>query len=67
MVTLMSRYSIEQVKADATSLQETMYKLLEDESFHSAISIGTNGTKQVNTRFSLAYESFGEVLDADSN
>lgn len=67
MVTLLSRYSIEQVKADATSLQETMYKLLEDESFHSVISIGTNGTKQVNTRFSLAYESFGEVLDADSN
>ena len=53
MSTGLSHYTEAQVKTCAVPLREAVYRLLEDEEFNAAITIGTNDTKKVRCRFEM--------------
>ena len=67
MSTSLSRYSNQYVKENKQVLRRAVYELLNDDEFIAAISYGTNGTKQVKTRFQMTERKFEEVLSADAN
>ncbi len=62
MSTGLSHYSCDRVKMCAARLRSAIHKLLDDDAFHNAISISTNSTSRVKTRFQLTQRVFEEVL-----
>ena len=64
MVTGLSRYEQSTVTGRAEKLRKAFYELLDDEDFNDAITFGTNQVNKVNRRFELAWQMFGEVLNA---
>ncbi len=62
MSTSLSRYSKAQVKANAGSLCEAVYRLLSDENFITAITYGPNDPRRVKARFEMARKALREVL-----
>ena len=62
MSTTLSRYEEGRIKASATSLRCSVYALLADEKFNTAITYGPNDTRKVRTRFQMTREKLEEVL-----
>ena len=67
MSTGLSRYSREQVEAQADSFREAFYTLLEDEAFNTAITYGPNNPRKVRHRFEAATNMMEEVLGAPTD
>ena len=63
MSTGLSRHQADHVQAHADPLRQAIYKLLADEKFDEAISLGTNGTRSVRDRFQKAQHAIQEVLE----
>ncbi len=67
MSTGLSHYDEQCVKANAISLRNAIYQLLNNEDFKAAITFGTNASKKVKTRFSMVRENlqgiFGDYTD----
>ena len=66
MCTGLSRYEVDAVAAQKTAFQSAFYRLLKEEEFYDAISLGTNQTNKVKRRFEMANEMFQEVFGAES-
>ena len=64
MVTGLSCVSFDVVGSRSEALREGFYRLMEDEDFIAAITYGTNATRRVNDRFSMAQGLFEEVYGA---
>lgn len=47
----------------AEDFRQTFYKLLSDPQFYDAISLGTNSTAKVQTRFSIARKALSPILE----
>lgn len=62
MCTGLARYDADTVKAKKKALLSAFYRLLENEEFNAAITLGTNQTNRVRTRFEMANEMFLEVF-----
>ena len=62
MCTGLARYDENTVKANDTTLLSAFYRLLEDESFNDAITLGTNQANRVMQRFEMANAMLREVL-----
>ena len=67
MSTGLSRYSREQVEAQANALREAFHALLEDEEFNTAITYGPNDPRKVRHRFEAAGNMIKEVLGAPTD
>ena len=67
MSTGLSRYSKEQVEAQADPLREAFYALLEDEAFNTAITYGPNDPRKVHHRFEAAGNMMEEILGAPTD
>ena len=67
MSTGLSRYSREQVEAQADPFRKAFYALLEDEDFNTAITYGPNGSHKVQSRFAAAGNMIKEVLGAPTD
>ena len=67
MSTGLSRYSREQVEAQADSFREAFYSLLDDEAFNTAITYGPNNPRKVRHRFEAASNMMEEVLGAPTD
>ena len=63
MSTGLSRYEEPCVKACAETIRQSVYRLLADEEFNTAITYGPNGAKKVRTRFDMARQALREALD----
>lgn len=59
---ILGNISIENGRAMAEKIRELFYRLIEDEVFNEAISISTNATSKVRTRFELARETFKGII-----
>ena len=64
MSTGLCKYETRYVSEYADAVREAIVNLLQNEEFQAAISFGTNGTKQVKTRFNMAHTAIKEVLGA---
>ena len=62
MSTGLSRYNEELVQDRAKKVQESIRGILRDPAFDAAITLGTNGSVQVQTRFKMVKKLFQEVL-----
>lgn len=62
MCTGLARYDARSVEAQKNLLLKAFYRLLDDESFNDAITLGTNQALKVNRRFKMANDMFREVL-----
>ncbi len=62
MSTGLSRYEEERVKASAAAVRCSIYALLTDEKFNTAITYGPNDSSKVRTRFRMTRERLEEVL-----
>ena len=62
MCTGLSRYDTRLVEAQKNLLLRAFYRLLDDEAFNDAISLGTNQAIKVNRRFRMANDMFREVF-----
>lgn len=62
MCTGLARYEVNTVKAKEVAFLPAFYRLLQDEEFDDAISLGTNQTNRVKRRFEMANGMFREVL-----
>ncbi len=62
MSTGLSCYPEARVSACAERLGDTIRNLFYDEEFHNAITIGTNDTRKVKTRFKMTREIFEDIL-----
>ena len=67
MCTGLSRYSKERVEVRVDAFRDKFYMLLENDDFNKAISLGTNGLRQVRHRFEAADNMIEEVLGAPTN
>ena len=67
MSTGLCKYEPSMVNHHSQAIQNSIYGLLQDEKFQNAISFGTNNTKKVKARFSMAHQALEEVLGAHSN
>ena len=67
MSTGLSRYSKEQVEAQADPLREAFYALLEDGVFNTAITYGPNDPRKVHHRFEAAGNMMEEILGAPTD
>lgn len=67
MATGLSRYEEDRVQTRAEPLRQAIYDLLADADFGTSITFGTNGLKQVGTRFQMSREKLEEVLGADTD
>ena len=63
MCTGLARYDARSVESQKNHLLEAFYRLLDDEEFDDAISLGTNQAIKVNRRFEMTIGMFREVLD----
>ena len=63
MSTGLSRYEEPCVKACAENIRQSVYHLLADEEFNTAITYGPNDAKKVRTRFDMARQALREALD----
>ena len=64
MSTGLSRYPRESVEKRSTTVRKEFYRLMEDADFASSITYGTNGVRQVRTRFAMADVMFKDVFGA---
>ena len=64
MATSMSCYDKGRVEAQAESLRQAFYTLLDNEEFHTAITFGTNDVKKVRLRFEMTRREVAEVMGA---
>lgn len=64
MSTGLSRYSETLVKERSESLKEAFYNLMENLDFEDSITLSTNSTRKVRTRFGMTRAMFQEVFDA---
>ena len=62
MSTGLCRYEEERVKASAAALRSSVYTLLRDEKFNTAITYGPNDPNKVRTRFRMTRDYLKEVL-----
>lgn len=62
MSTGLSRYEDHKVKANEAALLASFYRLLEDEEFNNAITLGTNQANRVRQRFTMATMMLQEVF-----
>ena len=62
MCTGLARYDADAVRAKKKALLSAFYRLLENEEFNDAITLGTNQTNRVRARFEMADEMFLEVF-----
>ena len=62
MSTGLSHYTEDYVGSIGDDLKNAFLELLNDEEFHTAISLSTNDHKRVTTRFRMAQQVFEEVL-----
>ena len=67
MSTGLSRYSREQVEAQAEPFRKAFYVLLEDDAFNTAITYGPNNRRKVQRRFVDAGNMIKEVLGAPTD
>lgn len=67
MSTGLSHYAEDRIKERAESLRQAVYRLLENDSFNTAITYGPNDPKKVKTRFRMSREIFQEVLGAHTD
>jgi hypothetical protein len=65
MSTVLSRHSENVVEARTNEIRSAFFGLMEDEAFISAITYGTNHTKNVLYRFKAAKTAFEEVFNAE--
>ena len=64
MSTGLSRYATDHVRDHADIFRQAIYKLLADQDFDAAITLGTSSTKSVMLRFEKAQQTIEEVLGA---
>ena len=64
MATGLSILDAETVEAHATDLRAGFFRLMEDDDFIAAITYGTNATRRVTARFTMAQAMFREVFGA---
>ncbi len=62
MATGLSRYEESRVESSAEPVRESIYRLLEDEDFDTAIRYGPNDARKVRTRFAMTLEALQGVL-----
>ena len=62
MSTGLSRYAVSDVVQCSDAVRDGFYQLLEDEEFSHAITYGTNGVRQVRSRFSMAQAMLEDVF-----
>ena len=62
MSTGLSRYGEDLVQAHATPLRRSIYQLLADENFNTAITYGPNDPRKVRTRFKMVQEALRGIL-----
>jgi hypothetical protein len=62
MSTGLSNYSESLVEVNKEKLQQSLYRLFKDNTFSSAISLGTNRVSRVQERFKLADQMIKETL-----
>lgn len=62
MSTGLSHYTEDQVGAIEDDLKNALLELLDNEEFHTAISLSTNDLRRVKTRFRMAQQMFEEVF-----
>lgn len=62
MSTGLARYDGQTVEANKRALRSSFYRLLTNEEFNDAITLGTNQTNRVQQRFEMATEMFREVF-----
>ena len=67
MSTGLSRYSREQVEAQADPFREAFYALLDNEKFNTSITYGPNDPRKVQSRFEAAGNMIKEVLGAPTD
>ena len=67
MSTGLSRYTREQVEANADPFREAFHALLEDEAFNTAITYGPNDPRKVQHRFEAAGNMMKETLGAPTD
>ena len=60
----LSHYPEDLVESRAAAVTEGFYSLIEEEDFMQSITYGTNGVRQVRSRFSMAEAMFEDVLGA---
>ena len=66
MATGLSRYDESKVNAHVDEIKDAFYRLLDNQDFSDAITIGTNQTNKVKTRFELTEDMLEEVFGAES-
>lgn len=64
MSTGLSRYTTDHVRDHADLFRQALYKLLADQDFDAAITLGTSSAKSVMLRFKKAQQTIEEVLGA---
>lgn len=62
MATGLSRYDERQVNSNEARLRTGFYRLLNDQEFNDAITLGTNQRNRVELRFQMANQMFREVF-----
>ena len=60
----LSRYRPSKVKEKKEAVKKEFHQLLSDEGFWDSITYGTNGVRQVRSRFAMANGMLAEILDA---
>ena len=63
----LSCYTESSVEARAKPLRQTIYGLLADKKFNTAITYGTNHTRMVRTRFEMTRKKLKEILGAHTD
>lgn len=61
---IMARYPEDQVQAKAEALRAAFFRLMDNEEFRDAISLGTSDKAKVKTRFAMFQKEAEEVLGA---
>ena len=64
MSTGLSHYTTDHVQGHVEHLRQVLYRLLADQTFDAAITLGTSSAKSVMHRFQAAQQAIEEVLDA---
>lgn len=64
MSTGLSHYATDHVQDNVERLRQVLYRLLADQAFDAAITLGTSSTRSVMYRFQAAQQAIEEVLDA---
>ena len=67
MSTTLSRYAPDDIKLNADKFRLAVFTLFEDVDFNDAITIGTNSTVKVRTRFERVRELEEKILNINSN